>query len=81
MKVTTNHPQSSYGLPVVLDDTGGVMDPALGVRACLAALGWSQREFAERCGYKSTRTVETFLATGLVPAAALNVLRDALEAR
>lgn len=75
--ITTQHSASSYGLPVVLDERGRLMDPSPGVRACLAALGWTQQEFAERCGVK-LRTVEHWLTTGLVPAATLNVLRDAL---
>lgn len=79
MTVTTAHSRSSYGLPVILDDGGEVMDPAPGARACLARLGWTQPVFAERCGVK-LRTVEYWLGTGLIPAAALNVLRDALDA-
>lgn len=75
--VTTQHSASSYGIPVVLDDLGRLMDPATGVRACLAALGWTQPAFAERCGV-SIKAVEKWLATGIVPANALNVLRDAM---
>jgi len=78
MTITTQHSASSYGLPVILDDRGRLMDPAPGVRACLARLGWTQPVFAEKCGVK-LRTVEHWLGTGLIPANALNVLRDALE--
>lgn len=80
MTITTQHSRSNYGIPVILDDDGELMDRSPGTRKVLAALGWTQPAFAERCGVK-LRTVEHWLTTGLVPAAALNVLRDALASR
>jgi hypothetical protein len=78
MQITTQHPASEYGVPVILDDAGGVMDPAPGLAAALARLGWSRATLAERTGY-SRRTVEGWFVGRPVPASALNVLADALR--
>ena len=77
MKITTRHARSSYGIPVILSDAGAVLDYPDGIRLALAALGWTNAQFAERCGAKA-RTVEGWRAGRPIDAAALNVLADAL---
>ena len=79
MQITCNHSASSYGIPVILDDGGDVMDYAPGLSAVLARLGWSRADFAEHCGYKSTRSVEKFWQGAIPPAATLNMLGVELE--
>jgi hypothetical protein len=60
MRVTTDHSSSSYGIPVILDDRGRVMDYGPGVRAVMGSLGWGKHQTAERCNV-SVRTVEGWL--------------------
>ena len=57
MRVTTDHPASSYGQPVILADDGSVMDYAPGIKAIRAKTGMSTQELAEAVGV-SRRTVE-----------------------
>lgn len=79
MKITCHHSSSSYGIPVILDDGGEVMDYGPGLTAVLDRLGWSRAEFAEHCGYKGPRSVEKFWQGTMPPAATLNMLSVALE--
>lgn len=90
MRITTQHARSSYGIPVILDDDGEVMDQIPGLTLALERLGWSRATLAEKCGV-SARTVEAWFQTVTVPpgrvaprrpipAESLNVLRDALLA-
>lgn len=81
MKITCNHPASSYGIPVVLDDNGEPMEPVEGVLAAIKKLGWSRHELATRCGYSNPRSIETVLTVRKVPPSAqmLNVLAVALS--
>lgn len=89
MTITTKHSASRYGIPVVLDDRGRLMDQVPGLTLALERLGWSRADFADRCGV-SARTVEAWFQLVPIPpdrmaprravtAEALNVLRDALE--
>ena len=79
MKVTTDHPSSRYGMPVILDDADQPLDYAPGVRAVRAALGVSTAAIAEATG-KSRRTVEDWEQGRFLPtAAALNVLGVLLD--
>lgn len=79
MKITIDHPASSYGQPVILADDGSVMDYAPGIKALRDRLGLSNQQLAEHCGV-SGRTVEGW-EQGCVPTAAeLNVM-TALLAR
>jgi ribosome-binding protein aMBF1 (putative translation factor) len=78
VKITTQHSRSSYGIPVILDDRGQVIDYAPGIRLAMDTLGWSKRTLAERTG-ASVRTVEGWLQGRMPLVSALNVLRDALE--
>jgi DNA-binding transcriptional regulator YiaG len=81
MKITTDHPGSSYGRPVILGDTGEPLDDAPGVRAARAALGMSTAELGTACGY-SGRTVEDWeQGRRTVPTAALYVMRNLLKRR
>ena len=80
MRTTCNHPQSSYGIPVILADDGSVMDYGPGLTAGLQKLGWSRADFARHCGY-STRSVEKFWQGVVPPAATLNMLGVALDLR
>ena len=77
MQVTTQHATSSYGIPVILDDAGQVMDYAPGVRAVRAKLEFSTQQLADACGV-SRRTVEGWEQGRLPTAAALNVMADLL---
>lgn len=82
MKITTDHAASSYGFPVILDDAGGPLDYAPGVRAVRERLGLSRAELAAACG-ASPRTVEDWEQGRRVPVPAnvLNVLADLLKQR
>lgn len=79
MRITCHHSASSYGIPVILDDRGALMDYVPGLTAILDKLGWSRADFAARCGYKSARSVEKFWQGVVPPAATLNLLSVALE--
>jgi DNA-binding transcriptional regulator YiaG len=57
MQVTTHHPSSSYGQPVILADDGSVMDYAPGIKAIRAKTGMTTQQLAEAVGV-SRRTVE-----------------------
>lgn len=73
MRITTEHPSSSYGLPVILTDGGEPLDYADGIRAIRAARGWSTDDLARRCGV-SRRTVEGWEQGRLPSAPALLAL-------
>jgi ribosome-binding protein aMBF1 (putative translation factor) len=67
VRITTEHSRSSYGIPVIINDDGEVMDYSPGVRAVRRALGVSTAELAEACG-KSRRTVEDWEQGRYMPA-------------
>lgn len=75
MQVTTTHSASSYGMPVILDDDGNLMDYAPGVKAIRVKLDITTAELAEKCGV-SKRTVEGWEQGRMPTAAALNVMGD-----
>ena len=77
MTITTQHPASSYGMPVILDDDGQVMDYPSGIRAWRQKLGHSTQDLANLCNV-SRRTVEGWEQGRTPNAAALNVMRDLL---
>lgn len=79
MVITCNHSASSYGVPVILDDGGALMDYGPGLTATLKRLGWSRADFAAHCGYRSARSVEKFWQGVVPPAATLNMLGVALD--
>lgn len=78
MVVTTDHSVSSYGMPVILDDNGKLMDYAPGVQAIRAKLNLSTQDLADHCGV-SRRTVEGWEQGRLPQAAALNVMASLLK--
>jgi len=57
MKITTDHPTSSYGIPVIIDDAGQVMDYGPGVKAIRRNMGLNTNDFGSLIGV-SGRTVE-----------------------
>ena len=57
MRVTTHHPSSSYGVPVILSDDGGVMDYGPGIKAIREKAGMTTQQLADEIGV-SRRTVE-----------------------
>jgi DNA-binding XRE family transcriptional regulator len=57
MRVTTHHPSSSYGVPVILADDGSVMDYGPGVKAIREKAGMTTEQLANKIGV-SRRTVE-----------------------
>lgn len=75
MRVTTNHPASSYGQPVILADDGSPMDYAPGIKAIRTKCGLSTQALADLCGV-SRRTVEGWEQGRMPTAAALNVMAD-----
>ena len=77
MRVTTNHSSSSYGVPVILDDRGRVMDYAPGIKAVRAKLELSTQDLADKCNV-SRRTVEGWEQGRMPDAAALNVMAQLL---
>lgn len=79
MKITTDHSRSSYGIPVILDDAGEVMDYTPGLRAVRTMLGLSTAELAAAVG-KSRRTIEDWEQGRYMPAtAALFVMAEMLR--
>ena len=81
IEITTNHSQSSYGIPVCLIN-GDIVDDADGFAAACKALGWSRETVAEKTG-KSLGAIDRYRTKGPgaqpVPAEVWNVLKDALE--
>jgi DNA-binding transcriptional regulator YiaG len=81
MKITTDHSASSYGIPVVLDDAGAVMDTAPGLKAVRAALKLSRADLAALTNV-SPRTIEFWEhGRGTPQTRVLNVLADLLAKR
>lgn len=73
MKITHDHPASSYGMPVILGDDGSVMDYGTGIKAIRSRLGLSVRDIAATVG-GSPRTVEGWEQGFMPRAQALNAL-------
>ena len=57
MKLTTDHPQSSYNLPVFVDGDNNPLDYVDGIKQFRQLNGWSTTDLAEKLG-TSRRTVE-----------------------
>ncbi len=73
MKITIQHPASSFGVPVILDDSGNPLDYSDGLRRCRYRLKMSTVELGRHFGC-SGRTVEGYEQGRIIPVAALNVL-------
>jgi len=81
MRTTIDHPTSSYGMPVILDDAGKVMDYAPGFRAARAKLGnLTAAQLAEKLNV-SERTVNGWEQGRMPTAAALNMLGKLLRGK
>ena len=80
MRVTTEHPASTYGKPVIISDKGSVMDYASGTKAVRAKLKLTTKELADACNV-SRRTVEGWEQGRPIDAAALNVMARLLRGR
>lgn len=80
MKITCDHSASSYGIPVILDESGELMDSAPGIKRLRAKLGFSTQQLADACGV-SRRTVEGWEQGRPPDAAPLNVMTRLLRAR
>ena len=79
MEITCKHPESSHGVPVILNDNKDVMDYAQGLTASLDHLGWTRQQAAIAAGYKSKRSIDKFWQ-GFPPSAQLlNVLSIELD--
>ncbi len=73
MKITIDHPASSYGQPVILDDDGSLMDYALGIKVIRTRLNMSTADLARHCG-GSPRSVEKWEQGRMPSAQALNAM-------
>ena len=73
MKITIRHAASSYGIPVILDDAGNLVEHPEGIRAIRKLLGMSTAELGGACGV-SPRTIEGWEGGRIPTAAALNVM-------
>lgn len=78
MRVTTQHPASSYGQPVILADDGDVMDYGPGVKAIRGCRGWSTQQLADKIGV-SPRTVEGWEQGRPISNPALNLIAILLK--
>lgn len=81
MKITTNHPSSSYGVPVILDDRGCPLDYADGVKAFRKLTGISAEDLAAACGVAVGNVYNWQSGVRPPSAAALNVMADLLRSR
>lgn len=79
MQITINHPASSFGVPVILDDAGLLLEYADGFRRCRYRLNMSTVEIGKHLGV-SGRTVEGYEQGRTIPVAALNVLGQLMAA-
>lgn len=80
MRVTIDHPASSYGIPVILDDAGAVMDYAPGIKSARAKLSITAAQLGTLCGV-SERTVNGWEQGRMPETAALNMLGKLLKAK
>lgn len=78
MKVTLDHPFSSYGMPVIVSDDGKLLDYWCGIKAVRKKLSFSTQDLANACGI-SRRTVEGWEQGRMPTAAALNVMGQMLR--
>jgi predicted transcriptional regulator len=78
MRLTTDHPQSSYGIPVFVDGTGEVYDYADGFQRVRHEKGWNTTKLAEILGV-SRRTVEGWEQGRMPSKTALLLLQQILS--
>ena len=77
MQITTRHPKSLHGVPVILNDNGKLMTHKAGIQAIRAALGLTAKQLAEKCGV-SFKTLQGWEYGKPPNVAALLVMRDLL---
>lgn len=74
MTITTDHPASQFGWPVILDDAGEVLDHAAGFRSARERLGLMRHELAPHLGV-SERSIEGWEnGRRTIPCEALNMM-------
>lgn len=78
MRLTTEHPQSSYGIPVFVDGAGQPLDYADGLRRLRREKGWNTTKLAELLGV-SRRTVEGWEQGRMPSKTALLLLQQILS--
>lgn len=79
MKITTDHPASSYGVPVILADDGALMDTGPGIRAVRDKLGLSRSQLGKALGV-SPRTIQAYEQSArTIPTKLLYQLAEKLE--
>lgn len=78
MRITIDHSASSYGVPVILDDAGKVMDYAPGIKAARVYLGLTAAALANKLGV-SARTVNGWEQGRMPEVAGLNMLGKLLR--
>ena len=78
MNVTTRHPGSRHGQPVILDALGRKMDYGHGINDAMRLLGLTRAALARHAGI-NVRTLDAYRMGSYPPSAAfLNVLGDLL---
>lgn len=77
MKITTEHPSSSYGMPVILDYLGRVMTYKDGIKTLRRSKGLSVKDLGAICGV-SYRTVQGWESGKFPSASAMNALSSLL---
>lgn len=80
MKITTQHVASSFGRPVILNDSGEAMDQRSGLAMVKNKLGLNYSELGELTGV-SRRTFEGWAYGKQIPTNALIVLQALLKER
>lgn len=77
MKITIEHPASSYGMPVILNYVGQVMSYKEGIKTLRRSKGLSVQQLGAICGV-SHRTVQGWESGKLPSAAAMNAMSNLL---
>jgi len=78
MRITIDHSSSYYGVPVILDDAGHLIDYAPGIKAARKKLSLTAAQLAEKLGV-SERTVNDWEQGRMPEVAALNMLGKLLR--
>jgi DNA-binding NarL/FixJ family response regulator len=78
MKVTLDHPESKHGYPVILNDTGDLMEVAEGIAEAIRRSDCTYEQFAAYCNIKPA-TLRQYGRRAIAPANVLNMLGILLE--
>ena len=79
MTVTTRHPESKFGVPVVLDEEGRVLDTCHAVRFFRRYYGLTSREFGQMTNATSNSVIGWECGRTAIPVSVLLVIKDFLE--